>query len=196
MDTRLQTLLALMRVTLVDPAEGARRVLAMDIPRAALWQGFALVAVMAVLLLEASAALSPVSYPMIEALRASPLRVALLQAFLLFVLIHAVYRIGALFGGTGSFDESLRLVVWLEIVLMTVQMVQTVISVVLPLLGSLIGMAALLWFLWALTTMVTVLHGFSSRGLVFMGITLSFFLIIFALSIAMVMLGIVPPETM
>lgn len=197
MDPRLQTLLDLMRVTLANPAEGARRMLAMDIPRAALWQGFALVAVMAVLLLEVSAALSPVTHPMVEALRASPLRVALMQAFLLFILIHAVYRIGALFGGTGSFDESLRLVVWLEVVLMAIQVVQTAISVVLPLLGAMISLVAMVWFVWALTTFVTVLHGFANRGLVFVVMVVSFFLILFALSFAMVLLGIVvPPEAM
>jgi hypothetical protein len=197
MDRTSNPLIALMRLTLTDPAGGARQVLALDLPRDVLWQGFALVTVLSVLATELTAMVAPGAGGLFVVLRQSPIMSGLLQAGFLFAMVHATHRIGAAFGGRGSFDDSLALVVWLQVMLLVLQLLQIVAIVVLPPVAPLVGLAALAWFFWVLTAFVRVLHGFSSGIKVFLGILLAFVAVAVALSLALTMLGVVVvPETM
>jgi hypothetical protein len=197
MDQTTQSLLELARVTLTDPREGARRVKALDLPRAALWQGFALVVVLSVLLTEIGAMATPASRGMFELLRLGPFYAGALQALFLFVMVHAAHRIGAAFGGRGSFDDSLKLMVWLQAMLVALQAVQLAAFLLVPALAALLGIAALAWFFWVLTHFLMVLHGFENRGKVLFGILLTFIAVVFGLSLLLTLLGVlVVPEGM
>jgi hypothetical protein len=196
MDETVQSLIALARLTLTDPSEGARRVKALDVPRAVLWQGFALVVVMSVLLTEVGALASPASVGMVEFLHLSPFFAGAVQALVLWMMVHATHRVGAAFGGEGSFEESVKLVVWLQAMLVGLQAVQLVAFFLVPALAVFLGIASLAWFFWVLTSFVMVLHGFESRAKVFLGILLAFVALVFGLSVLLAMLGVVvaPPE--
>ena len=197
MDRTTQSLLELAQVTLIDPREGALRVKALDLPRAVLWQGFALVVVLSVLLTEVGALASPASAGMFELLRLSPFFAGAVQALFLFVMVHATHRIGAAFGGSGSFEDSLKLTVWLQAMLVALQAVQLVAFLLVPALAALLGIAALAWFFWVLTHFVMVLHGFESRGKVLLGIVVTFVALVFGLSLLLTILGVVVvPEGM
>lgn len=191
MDRTTQSLLELARVTLTNPREGALRVKALDLPRGVLWQGFALVVVVSVLLTEVGALASPASRGMFELLRLGPFYAGAVQAFFLFVMVHAAHRIGVAFGGRGSFDDSLKLVVWLQAMLVALQAVQLVAFLLVPVLAALLGIAALAWFFWVLTHFVAVLHGFENRSKVLFGILAAFVLLVFGLSLLLTMLGVV-----
>ena len=105
-------------------------------------------------------------------------------------LITAVFggRPGMISGATGA----LAVVTWLQVVLVCVQLVQTVALLLMPPLGLLIGWAALLLFLWMLTNFVAELHGFKSLGLVFVMILASSLGIVFVFSLVLTILGLGP----
>jgi hypothetical protein len=197
MDQTLATFTALARLTLRDPAEGARRVKHLELPAGAAWLAFGLVVVTGVLLAEIAGMLLPAQGAMFEAFRQNPLYTGALQAVILFLTVHATHRIGAAFGGTGTFEQSLQLLVWLQFLVVGMQVLQIVVLLVFPPLSTLVGFAVLVWFLWVLTTFVMVLHGFESRGKVFAMIVVSFIVIVVVLSFVLAMLGVVVvPEGM
>ncbi|MDH3263166.1 MAG: YIP1 family protein, partial [Paracoccaceae bacterium] len=152
---------------------------------------FVLVVVLSVLLTEVGALASPASAGMFDLLRLSPFLAGALQALFLFVMVHATHRIGAAFGGGGSFEDSLKLTVWLQAMLVGMQAVQLAAFLLVPALAALLGIAALAWFFWVLTHFVMVLHGFESRSKVFLGILVSFVALVFGLSLLLAMLGLV-----
>jgi hypothetical protein len=73
----------------------------------------------------------------------SPIVLGLVMAGFLFITIHAVHRIGGFFGGTGSFEEAALLVIWLQFILICVQVIQIVTLFVLPPLAGLITIVAI-----------------------------------------------------
>ncbi len=190
MDTTLNSLLALMRLTLTNPREGARRVLATELEPGIVWQAFALVAVVSVLLVELSTAIVPMpaDVPLV-ALYRNPLVAGLVQALALFVTAFAMHRVGAAFGGTGRFDEALKLVVWIEVMLIALQLVQILALLLLPLLVPLVFVMTIAWSIWMLTSAVMELHGFQNALKVFFGIIGSSIAIAFALLIAIALLN-------
>lgn len=178
--------------TLRDPQNAARRVLAFS-PAAGgmwLWEALALVIVSSVFLTLLGQVIAPAQGNLlISAFTANPITMVTVEAAMLVITVFAVFRIGRWAGGTGSFEGSLRLVVWLQAVLVSVQAAQTVVLLLMPGFASLIGLFGLVLFFWLLTQFVLVLHGFSSPYRVFGAILLSMLGIIMALSLALALLS-------
>ncbi len=187
----LSGLLRLTRDTITNPREGAETVLSLAPPREALIYMFAFVVVLSILLGDLVALMTG---PITEGPLAgrSPMMLGLIQAAFLFIMIHAVYRIGRLFGGTGAFDEAALLVIWLQFIFVLVQVVQVFALLLIPPLIGLITVAALGLFFWLLVNFIAVLHGFTSLGTVFMMTIASGFAILFALTFILALLGFAP----
>ena len=190
MDQTRHTLITLSLMTLTDPAGAARQLLAMPVPRPVLWQGFALVVVSSVLLSEFATLASPGAVGLEELFSLGPWGAALLQAGLLFVMVQATHRIGAAFGGAGSRDDALKVMVWLQAMLLAVQALQVVVLILLPGLVNILGLVATGWFFWVLTTFIAELHGFQSRGKVFAGVMLTFLASVLAMTFLLSALGV------
>jgi hypothetical protein len=195
----LSNLLSLAIETIRNPREGAATILSFAPPRDVLLQLLGLVVVLSVLFgqlgvlllgggLSDGALTGPIAL--------SPLTAAIVQFGLLVMLVIAVYSIGRACGGTGSFEETLLLVTWLQFILLCLQLVQLVALLVVPPLGGLIGLASIGIFLWLLVNFVAVLHNFRSLGLVFAGVLISAFAIVFAMSLVLSMLGLAVPGSL
>ncbi len=193
-DVNLAEFLALLRLSLTDPSEAARRVLAFDLPRPVLWQALALVVIATViplvvtlklLLARFGAAIDPQSAEFLERLSATPFTAVLSQLILAAVLAHATDRIGRAFGGSGTFDGALHVVVWIQTLLAAFVLAQLAALFVLPFLAGLLSFAGLAVFLWASTNFLMVLHGFRSRAKVFGMMLLSLIAIDFLMSLAL-----------
>lgn len=195
----INTLLSLVVQTVKAPQEGASTILSFGLPRQILMQLLSLVVVLSVLMgqlgvfamgggLQDGAMTGPFLL--------SPVMAAFIQFALLIVLIGAVHVVGRALGGKGSFEESLALVTWLQFILLTLQVVQLVALVLFPLIGGLIGLASIGLFLWLLVNFVAVIHGFTSLGLVFAGVLISAFGILFAMSLLLAMLGLSFPGSL
>lgn len=193
----LGTLLRLVRDTIASPQEGASTVLSLAPPRQALWLMFALIIVLTLFLGETVSliAVPPEDGPLTGPFARSPLILGLMQSAFLFIMVHAITHIGRSFGGTGSFDEALLLVIWLQFIFICVQVVQLVALLLMPPVAQIITVLGIGLFLWLLVNFIAVVHGFTSLGSVFVMTIVSTVAILFLLSLALTILGLNPVAT-
>lgn len=190
MDLNAALIRDLLRETITDPQGAARRLVAAAPPMEARWLALALVAVLSVLIGQASALVfARAGAAMVVGLNAS----AILHGVVLVVVVWAAHTVGRIFGGTGTFADAILLISWLQFVMVMLQLVQLLALVLLPPLSMLIGMAAIALFLWLLTNFVAVLHGFKSLGKVFGMILVTFMALAFVLAFLLALLGIQGP---
>nr|WP_281172865.1 Yip1 family protein [Roseibacterium elongatum] len=194
---RLGRLVRLARDTVANPREGAVTLLSFAPPAQALWLMFAIVVVISLMLGEVVALLAglPGDGPLTGPLQNSAISLGLVQAGFLFLMAHAMHKIGRAFGGTGQFQEALLLVVWLQFIFNLLQLVQIGALLVIPPIAGLITILAIMLFFWLLVNFVSVLHGFTSLGMVFAVTVFSGFAILFALSLILTMLGLATVPT-
>jgi hypothetical protein len=185
-------LLRMARDTVSNPREGAETVLALGLPRQALWLAFALVVVLSMFLGDLLYLLAglPGDGALTGPLAGSPIVAGLLQGAFLFLMAHAVTHIGRMFGGMGRFEEALALVVWLQFIFICVQVLQLVAVLVVPPMAAIITILAVGLFFWLLVNFIATLHGFTSLGMVFVMTILSGFTILFVLSLILTLLGV------
>ncbi|WP_424967712.1 MULTISPECIES: Yip1 family protein [unclassified Dinoroseobacter] len=193
------TVLNLVVQTIKSPQEGASTILSMGLARNVLMQLLGLVVVASVITgqlgvfamgggLQDGAMTGPFLM--------SPMIATFVQFALLIVLITSVHVIGRALGGRGSFEETLSLVIWLQFILLCLQVVQILALILFPVLGALIGLVSIVLFFWLLVNFIAVIHGFTSLGLVLVGVIISAFGILFAMSLILAMLGLSFPGSL
>lgn len=172
--TLLNRIGQLAQLTLQDPRQAARVLLAEDVPMPARTAGLLLVAVVSALLASLQVGSDPQKLDPVSAfMLASPFRAAVVQWLFLALSVLLIHRVGRAFGGRGSFPDALLVVVWLQLLMLALQLVQIVATVFAPPLAGAIGLVGLGVFLWLMTTFICELHGFSARGLVFLGMVVT-----------------------
>lgn len=188
----LREILGLARLTLLAPRQGAKQILTLKISRNTLWQSMALVVSVSVLLAWVNMALAPsdLKFAGEEILSPSPFAFALLLTISMFCMVFGIYLIGRIFGGAGRFDDVLLLVIWLQVVMILLQLFQTVLMLLLPSLAGLAGLLGIGLLAWLLTNFTTVVHGFSSLGKVFLAILGVFFGISYVIVYVLALLGV------
>lgn len=192
MTLTMNGLLAMVWRTVRNPREGAEELLSIGVPREALWPALVLVVVLSILLAQGTTMLMTGSADM--SMPVGPAATGFIQLLLLVVMVFAIFWIGRSMGGTGSFEEAILLVAWLQFVMVCVQALQALTLILFPtIVATLIGMAALALFLWLLTNFIAVLHGFSSLLLVFVMILVSAFGLAFGLSLILTLIGVTVP---
>ncbi len=186
---RLPTLLNMVRDTISDPRRGAEMILSLNLPRSALWLAFSLTIVFSMILglLVTFVLGAPEEGPLTGQ---TPVALGLMQGAFLFLAVHAVTHIGRIFGGTGSFEGALALVTWLQFIFIVLQVLQLAVALIAPPLAAVISLLAIVLFFWLLSHFITVLHGFTSVGQVFVMTLLSFVVILFILSLVLTLLGL------
>lgn len=155
----------LMLLTLRNPAEAARLLLALRIGRTHLWPAIALVAILNTLTM----ALPPgpvLAMPVGEQMVSfSPFAFVLIVGAALVMMVFGVDLAGRMLGGTGSFEGALLLVVWLEGIVIALALIRMPFEALLPEWAPALQWAVLLLELWVLANFINVLHGFGSLGL-------------------------------
>ena len=189
-------LLAMVGRSITNPREGAEEVLALGVPKEALWLILAIVVVLSIVIAQVTTLIAPPASDLMSNFLQNPLVTGFVQMGLLIVMIFAVHWIGRALGGSGSFEESILLMSWLQFIMVCIQAIQTLALVIMPPLAGLIGIAALVLFFWLLTNFVAVLHGFGSLAQVFVMILVSGFAIAFFFSLVLTLLGLgVTPQS-
>lgn len=188
----------LIRQTFSDPRGAATTIIRMDLPAAVLWEALALVVALSViaahlttmLLLEPGLATGEQGEELIPAFLTNPLMMSFIQGTILVIMVYAVHWIGRSFGGEGRLPDAIALVVWLQFLLLCLQVVQALLGVLSPALSSLVGLAGVVLFFWLLTQFIQAIHGFRSAGMVFVMIVVSMLAITFAVTMLLAILGI------
>jgi hypothetical protein len=181
--------------SLIRPRAAARRVLALGVPLAELLQAAVLVTCAGMVLGYLALRASPGAIDAISAaVLASPLVGAAVQLGVLALIVVLTTRIGRLFGGGGDLLGALALIVWLNVMMLLIQVVQLVTLVVVPPLASVLAVITLVWLVWAFANFVTELHGFQNPLLVLGGTVLTMIVLFFTVAMLLAMLGLTPQE--
>ncbi len=181
--------------SLVSPREAARTVLAVGLSRDLLIQAAAAVTAAAVILSYLAMVFRPGQVDQVSAaILANPLLGAAVQFGIILIAAFVTARVGNMFGGRGDLDGALAIIVWLNAMLVLIQVVQLGVLIVLPPLAALIALATVIWLLWALANFVTELHGFQNPFFVLAGVILTIIVLFFGLAMILAILGVTPQE--
>lgn len=177
--------------TVRDPQKGAQWVMSSTMTRAQRWETLVLVLVCSIILVEITLLISGASNEVFlgGAALLNPLVSGSVQLGFLVVMVYGVYFIGRRMGGTGSLDNTILLIAWSEFVMACLQVIQMVAILVMPYIAALIGIASVVLFFWLLTNFVKELHGFKSRGNVFIAILGSMFGFVIFLLVVLSVVG-------
>ena len=171
MNLSLQTLLRAARDTLVNPASAARYVMGLGLDAGQGLMALGLTAVCATLLTAMMQAfMGPIDDPAIQEMFNRPFILAISQFGLMALGAFLMWRVGRVFGGKGSFAQSLALVAWLEVVLILLQVAALVVQLALPLFALPVGLASVFAFFYLLTHFTAALNGFVSLTKTFFAI--------------------------
>ncbi|MCC5973324.1 MAG: hypothetical protein JJT81_04650 [Rubellimicrobium sp.] len=156
---------ALLWQSVVDPSAAGRWLIALDLPRAVLWQALVLVTVLSVLLVALTQGALPsgpaggaAGGPVIL----SPFSYGIILGASLAVLALGLFVTGLGMGGMGEFNGALVLVIWIEVMAMAARTIVVLVSLVLPMTGGLATLAAVGLLGWVLLNFTNVLHEFGS----------------------------------
>jgi hypothetical protein len=150
-------------LTIKNPAEAAQLLLSMNVPREALWTALALVAVLNGLLFDLSNRLVPGPSPLPE-MFLMPVLYTILVAVGLFLTIYFLFWTGRLLGGTGSLDDIMLAILWLQGLRLVLMVVVLLFVLVMPLLSALLVFGASLYGLYILLHFVDQAHRLKSLG--------------------------------
>jgi Yip1 domain len=188
-------ILQLGRQSLEDPRAGLRKVLSLGVPLPARTAGLVLMAVLSALLIHLGFLFLPATDdPLAQFMSQSPLRTALIQWLILAASVLLIHRVGRAFGGKGSLPDALLVVVWLQVIMLGVQVVQFLVLILIPSFAGLVNLAGLVVFFWLFTSFIAELHGFASRWLVLAGIFGASLLL--AIILALILTAILGPEAL
>ena len=168
----LPDLRALTMQTLTDPSGAARHLLSLNLPRSILWQGLVLMAVGQAVLYALSDLAVPGPAPMTW-LFGSPLQFFAIALLGMVLFVYALHLAGKMFGGHGSLDDVLAVMVWLQALRVLVQAAMLVLSLTVPILAMLLMLAT------AFLGLYITVH-FINQALRLNALLLSFFVMLIA----------------
>lgn len=180
------------RYTVREPRAAARWVLQLGLPVPARWTALALMAVLSTLLvmLDLQIIGAP-GDPMLQAALANPMTLAAVQMLILALSAWLMARIGQIFGGTGQFSDAVMLVVWMQAVLLVLQVAQILAALVSLPLSEVVAFFGFAISMWLMTNFVAELHGFTSLTRVFLGILGSGLVLVVVLAVLLtVVMGV------
>jgi len=187
----MQQIKALARLTLTDPrAAGAALLTAVPV-RDVLLQMAVVVVVVGVILTWIATALFPAPQnPMISDLMANPVLFAIIQLMMLMLSVFAIFLIGRLFGGIGSFEQTLYLSVWVQFYMLLIQAALIPVTLVVGALPLTLNLGLYFYFVWLMVNFIAVLHGFKSLWKVFAGLIAASFALSFVVLFLLGVIGI------
>ena len=163
MTLSLSTLMPLVLQAIRSPRETARTLMSAGVPGEALPLALALVIVLSVLLTSLGGALLPEPEGgEAAALVISPLVLALLLGAFLSAYIWGIHTAGRAFGGTGSLHDAALLMIFVQFILLTGQVVEVVLWLVAPPLAGLFVIVMVAAAFWININFIDELHGFGS----------------------------------
>lgn len=187
---------ALVGLTLRSPAAAGREVLEADLPLPARWALAVLVVALAAILAWVAAAMMP-DAPEGEAsafawIGQQPLLTAGFQLAALTITAALMSGVGRLFGGEGRFEDALILTVWLEAILLLVQLLQIVLIPFSGDLAAMLGLAAAGMFFYLTVQFTKLLHGFRNGWKVLLVMLATMLALGFVLSFIAAAFGLMP----
>ena len=92
----------------------------------------------------------------------NPFIFVILQCAILLMISLIITYGGQFFSGDGTFNNALAGVLWINFILVGVNIFQILLIVSIPILADFVALLASLWSIWALVVFSKELHGFNS----------------------------------
>ncbi len=181
--------------TLRNPEQAAQWLIDQRWPMQVRWMALVLAVSLSGLLAYASALLFPLPEgegAAVFSISRQPLVLAGMQLVAIVLGAGLMAGVGRMFGGHGRFEDALVLTVWIEVMLLIVQLAQIVLSLALPALAGILGIIAVALFLWLTVQFTKALHGFTSGPKVLLVMFGTLLVMGFVLSFFMAALGLMP----
>lgn len=193
MTVDFQTWMRAVWTSIMEPSDMARKVVAVDVPRSALWTGLALVAVVNVILITVLQMLTPAPVAFQEQVFAmQPFSYAAIIGIFLVMFVYGTFYVGQMLGGSGTLGGTLAIIVWFQSVSLTLEVIQVLLVLISPAIASLFGLLSLGALVWCFVNFVNVLHGFENLGKAIAAVVLALLATGLAAGILMALLGIGP----
>lgn len=181
-------------MSLIEPADMARKVSALRLDPRSMWMALALMVVLNVLLLALVQALSPAPENLSgQVIQLSPFGYTALIGVFVVLFVFAIFYVGQMLEGKGTLPATLTLMVWFQVVSLTLEAGQVVLVLFSPYVAALYGMISLGALLWCIINFVDVLHGFDSRGKAAVTLVLALIGTALAAGLLLAMLGVGAP---
>ncbi|MGD9865347.1 MAG: Yip1 family protein [Pseudodonghicola sp.] len=176
----------LILLTLTNPAEAARQLIALRLSRDVLWTGLLLAAVLNTLIFSLSELLMAAPVP---GVLGAPLVYFVMVAGGLALTIVSLYWAGRILGGSGRFEDLLVVILWLQVLRVMVQLATLLLSLLVPPLAMLAVFAAMLLGLYIMVHFVDQAHRLGSVARAAGVLALSVLLMAVALYLLFAVLG-------
>lgn len=176
--------------TVPEPRKVAREVQALGYPRPVLWQVLGFLLVAATFLAVIGSILFPADPEAVGAIVVNPLMTGIAQAIISVLTVFGIYRIGRALGGTGSFDQALLTVIWLQFVLLIIELGVLLLGLFAPGLALFLWVMGMVMTFWILSHFIAEMHGFRSAGAVFASILMLLLVLAVVLSFVLAAIGI------
>lgn len=194
MQLTAKSMLSLIATSLRTPREAARILMASGLDRNTRWLALvALVVCGSVLSILATYALVGQLGLFLGFIFATPLAATIVQLSATIFTVFAIFWIGRSLGGQGSFDDSIILVAWTQLVIIGLQLLQLLTFYLLRPVSGLVDIAAAILSVWMLVGFIAELHGFQSLFRVFLVLLATVFAMAFGLSLILSLIGISIP---
>ena len=92
----------------------------------------------------------------------NPFIFVILQCAILLMISFIITFGGHFFSGKGTFNNALAGVLWINFILVGVNIFQILLIISIPILADFVALLASLWSIWALVVFSKELHGFNS----------------------------------
>lgn len=176
-------------LTVQDPAEAARQLMALQLDRGTLWTAVFLVAVLNTLLAGLNNVLMPNSTPF-PGLFDVPAVYFFFVGGGLVLTILTLFWVGRAFGGEGSMEDIMIVIVWLQFMRVLVQAAALLLLLTIPVLSILLILAAALVGIWILVHFVDQAHRFGSLSKAAGVLIAAFVGMVVGVSILLSMIGV------
>ncbi|MCY4304212.1 MAG: Yip1 family protein [Aestuariivita sp.] len=162
--TSTEVLTLFIYLSIKNPARAARRLIDFRITRQMLWCGLILVAILNTLTQQFSNFMVP-GPPLLSGITDMAFIYFLFVIGGLLSIVFAIYFVGRTFGGQGSINDVMVVIIWLQFLRLLVQiLVLFFLFFKLPTLSLLVVLAATIFGFWILTHFVNQAHSFESLG--------------------------------
>lgn len=191
-------LLGMALQSIPEPRKVAQEIQALQFPRSVLWQAFVLFEVLSIAIGVLVSMLYPPGpevfaligeNPMLV-LATKPVLAGMVGAALLVLAVFAIYWVGHLFGGAGRFEQALLTVIWVQFVMLLLQVVMLALTLFSGGMAALMNLVASFTIFWILSHFIAEMHGFRSAGLVFVMILLTILAALVGLAIILAVIGV------
>ncbi|TDK51162.1 YIP1 family protein [Antarcticimicrobium luteum] len=171
-----------------DPAEVARRLIALHLPREVLWTGLALAAVANTLLFSLSGMLMPGPAGFPPMFQTPFVYLGMVSGGLVLTVLM-IHWAGRILGGTGRLEDVLVTVLWMQLLRVLVQAAALLLSLTIPLLAMLLVLVATVLGLFITLHFIDQAHRLNSLPRAGGALILSILMMAVALSVLLALFG-------